>query len=158
MLSRSVLFLVVVMLMISCGSGGPEGQVFGEGVSLKEAIPAGDLFAAAGQYNGQVVRVQGTISDMCKHKGCWMQIADGDQVLTVRFQDDAFTIPLESSGRSVDVQGILIAETIAKPLGKHGAEGGDCCGDAAAAGGCEMDRLAKQPNKFTMVSNGLVLL
>ncbi len=146
----------LILVLVACSANQSEGEVFGQGVNLDESVAPAVLFASAQDYNGQVVRVQGTITDMCKHKGCWMQIRDGEQVLTVRFQDEAFTIPLESMGRQVDVQGLFLAESAPQPLGTHSMDGESGC--AAGEAGCEAERLAKSLNNFTMVSSGLVLL
>jgi len=158
-----LLVVLIGMILMACNRDTAEitGEKFGQGVTLAQAMPVNEVFNHAADLNGQVVRISGTISDMCKHKGCWMQVKDGDQVLTVRFKDEAFTLPLESAGRKVDFEGLLIAEKVANPLGTH---------EACAEGGehktgetCENERgtpAARQASdlRYTMISTGLVLL
>jgi hypothetical protein len=140
--------------MLACSGNEPEGQVFGEGVSLEEAVSVSQLFASTDQYAQQPVRVKGEIADMCKHKGCWMQVRSGEQVLTVRFKDDAFSLPLDASGRAVDFEGILVMPAQQAGMGKHSG-----CADKHTEGEvCEAMRLSKQPGKLNMVATGLVLL
>jgi hypothetical protein len=120
-----------------------------------------EVFSRVDELNGKVVRVTGSISNMCKHKGCWMQVNEGGKVLTVRFKDEAFTLPLDAAGRQVDFEGLLIAEKIENPLGKHHA----CAEDGSHADGeaCENEQAgnaaaAPEALRYTMVSTGLVLL
>ena len=166
MFKQFVLLMVVVagLGLVACNSetAAVEGEEYGQGVTLAKAITLNDVFTNVDDLNGQVVRVSGTVSDLCKHKGCWMQVSDGKQVITVRFKDEAFTLPADAAGRKVDFEGLLIAEKVNNPLGNHSgcAEGGEHEGDAD----CESDRAAKQAvqknteMRYTMVSTGLVLL
>jgi len=166
MFKRLSLILVITIGfgMVSCSSdkAAAEGEEYGQGITLAESMTLNEVFTQVSDLNGKVVRVSGTVSDLCKHKGCWMQVSDGKQVITVRFKDEAFTLPANAAGRNVDFEGLLIAETISNPLGNHDgcAEGGEHEGEA----GCESDRAAQkavQNNpemRYTMVSTGLVLL
>ncbi len=165
MFKRVVLLTVAVigLGLVACSSEKAEvvGEVYGQKLSLAEAIPVSDVFNKVNDLNGQVIRVSGTVSDLCKHKGCWMQVSDGKQVITVRFKDEAFTLPADAAGRNVDFEGLLIAEKIDKALGSHSscAEGGEHSGTEI----CESQRAEKVLQKttnmrYTMVSTGLVLL
>ena len=164
MFKKSIILLAVLSmsLIVACSNDTKaSGETFGQGVSMSSAIPVNEVFQNIDDLNGQVVRVSGTISDLCKHKGCWMQVSDGNQVLTVRFKDEAFTLPASAAGRQVDFEGLLVAEQINMPLGSHSgcAEGGNHEGDGA----CESERAEKTVQKtadmrYTMVSTGLVLL
>ena len=165
MFRRSLMFLVLILSlgMIACSNDTAEakGEQFGQGVSLASAIPINEVFTQVDQLNGKMVRVSGTISDLCKHKGCWMQVSDGENVLTVRFKDEAFILPASAAGRKVDFEGLLIAEKISNPLGSHMACGES--GEHSGEGACESERAEKTVQKvadmrYTMVSTGLVLL
>lgn len=165
MLRKITIISVVAMglMLISCNSekGTADGEIFGQGVSLASTVPVGDVFTKVDELNGKVVRVSGTISDLCKHKGCWMQVRDGENVLTVRFKDEAFILPATATGRNVDFEGLLIAEKVSNPLGSRSAcaESGEHSGGEA----CESERAEKtikaaSDMRFTMVATGLVLL
>ena len=154
--------LVLSLGLLSCSSESAEvaGDEFGQSLTLEKILPVAEVFTQSQDLNGQMIRVSGTISDLCKHKGCWMQVSDGQNVLTVRFKDEAFIIPASAVGRNVDMEGLFIAEKISNPLGSHQAcaEGGEHSGDGA----CESERAEKTIHKvadirYTMVSTGLVL-
>ncbi len=65
---------------------------------------------AVGDAKGQV-KVEGTISEVCAAKGCWMKVRgdDGAEVL-VRFKDYAFFVPRNAAGRTMWATGT--AETV----------------------------------------------
>ncbi len=158
-----VVLVVLSIGLMACSSDNINGtgEQYGQGVTLDKAIPISDVFTQMNELNGQVVRVSGTVNDLCKHKGCWMQVSDGNNVLTVRFRDEAFILPATAAGRNVDFEGLLIAEKISDPLGTHSAcaEGGEHGGEGA----CESERAEATIKKvadmrYTMVSTGLVLL
>ena len=165
MLQKSLVFMFVIvgLLMMGCSSEKEtaQGETFGAGVSLASAVPINEVFTQVSELNGKIVRVTGTINDLCKHKGCWMQVKDGEQVLTVRFKDEAFILPASAIGRNVDFEGLFIAEKLANPLSSQSgcAEGGNHEGDGA----CESERAERSAKKasnmrYTMVSTGLVLI
>jgi hypothetical protein len=154
--------LVLSLGLMACNSKTAEvaGDQFGQSLSLATVTPVAEVFTHAQELNGQMVRVSGTVTDLCKHKGCWMQVSDGQNVLTVRFKDEAFIVPASAMGRNVDMEGLLIVEEISNPLGSHMAcaEGGEHGGEGA----CESERAEKTIQKvadirYTLVSTGLVL-
>ncbi|MCF7825059.1 MAG: DUF4920 domain-containing protein [Candidatus Marinimicrobia bacterium] len=160
--TQIIVLLVLSFGLIACSSENAEvsGDQFGQNLSLAKVLPVAEVFTQAQELNGQMVRVSGTVTDLCKHKGCWMQVSDGQNVLTVRFKDEAFIIPANAVGRSVDMEGLFIVEKVSNPLGSHQAcaEGGEHSGEGA----CESERAEKSVQKvsdmrYTMVSTGLVL-
>jgi len=164
MLKRTQIMVILVLSfgMMACSSENAElsGDQFGQSLTLAKALPVAEVFTQAQELNGQLVRVSGTVTDLCKHKGCWMQVSDGQNVLTVRFKDEAFIIPANAVGRSVDMEGLFIMEKVSNPLGSHQAcaEAGEHSGEGA----CESERAEKSVQKvsdkrYTMVSTGLVL-
>jgi len=164
MYKRTLMMVVLILSLglMACSSETAEvaGDQYGQNLTIAKITPVAEVFTQAQDLNGQMVRVSGTVTDLCKHKGCWMQVSDGTNILTVRFKDEAFIIPANSVGRSVDMEGLFIVENISNPLGSHlaCAEGGEHSG----AGACESERAEKTVQKvadkrYTMVSTGLVL-
>ena len=157
-----LMVLIVGLVLMACNSENAEvaGDQFGQSLTMAKVTPVAEVFTQVNDFNGQMVRVSGTVTDLCKHKCCWMQISDGQNVLTVRFKDEAFIIPANSVGRNVDMEGLFIVEKISNPLGSHQAcaEGGEHSGEGA----CESERAEKTVHKvadmrFTLVSTGLIL-
>ena len=85
-----------------------------------------DVYSKPDDYAGKTIRLDGKIQDVCRKKGCWMVLRDGDAEVRVKFKDYGFFVPRDSSGREVIMQGVVKAETISEEVAKHYAEeGGD---------------------------------
>lgn len=109
--------------------GHPAG-VYGAGVDLGAGPALKDVYAKPDDYKGKTIRLQGKIEDVCRKKGCWMVLRDGEAEVRVKFKDYAFFVPRDSSDREVIIQGVAKAETISEEVAKHYAEEG---GDPEAA-------------------------
>lgn len=103
--------------------GAPAGS-FGAGVTLTEAAPLARVVAEPKAFEGRAVRVDARIDDVCRKKGCWMVITDGEREVRVRFKDYGFFVPRDASGRRVIVQGEVKAEEISEEVARHYAEEG----------------------------------
>ncbi len=84
----------------------PAGN-YGEALTLNEAIAIGDLLAAADQHEGKRVRVSGTVTDVCPMKGCWIQVASGDEKIKVKVNDGEIVFPLSAKEQEVVVEGLV---------------------------------------------------
>ncbi|MGE3801554.1 MAG: DUF4920 domain-containing protein [Candidatus Kapaibacterium sp.] len=88
---------------------------------VEGAYGVSEVMADESLYNN-VVNVQGTISDVCQKKGCWMVISDGKSQMRITFKDYGFFVPTDCSGKFVTVQGVVSVEEIPEDLAKHYAE------------------------------------
>ncbi len=83
------------------------GKTYGRGVTLRTAVPVRALLETPEQYVGKTVRVDGTVSAVCQHMGCWLEIADPDLGRGVRFkvQDGVIVFPRDAAGRQASAEG-----------------------------------------------------
>ena len=84
-------------------------QVFGTAPDLAVSTPVSEVLAKPADFVGKVVRVQGTIVDVCAARGCWMELG-GDkpfQTIRVKVQDGVMVFPLSARGKKAQVQGKL---------------------------------------------------
>lgn len=79
------------------------------------------------------VQVSGTIDSVCQKKGCWMVIKDGEAQARILMKDHGFTVPMDTKGKSVVVEGTLEARTFTEAQVKHLEK--DAGGDPAKASG-----------------------
>lgn len=103
--------------------GAPAGS-FGAGVTLTEAVPLERVVAEPAAFEGRPVRIDGRIQDVCRKKGCWMVVTDGEREVRVRFKDYGFFVPRDASGRRVIVEGQVEVEEISEAAARHLAEEG----------------------------------
>jgi hypothetical protein len=97
---------------------------FGATFAAPESKPLGQAVAQATDGQELAVRVSGTIEKVCKKKGCWMVVKDGDVQARVVMKDYAFTVPLDSEGRTTSVEGTLKVRVFTEAQAKHLAEDG----------------------------------
>ena len=60
-------------------------------------------------YLGKPVRVEGTITEVCAMKGCWMELAEGEAKIRVKVEDDVIAFPISSRGKIGIAEGVLEA-------------------------------------------------
>jgi Rieske Fe-S protein len=101
---------------------------------LGQAIPAGaaDVSLASiakdpKAYVGKTITTTGTVTAVCQHMGCWMEVKDDVTQAHVSMAGHGFFVPKNASGRKARVQGTLTRapdeesecnEEAAKQMGK----------------------------------------
>ncbi|MBL9119625.1 MAG: DUF4920 domain-containing protein [Phycisphaerae bacterium] len=79
---------------------------------------------ALGDAKGQV-KVEGTITEVCAIKGCWMKVTSGDaSPMLVRFKDYGFFVPRNAAGRQVWMTGTAERVELSIEALRHLAEDG----------------------------------
>lgn len=80
-------------------------------------------------YSDQMVRLEGTIDQVCAKKGCWMLLRDGEAITRVTFKDYGFFVPMDAApGSTVRIDAMVVRETLDEDTAKHyesETEGGD---------------------------------
>ncbi len=88
----------------------PDAEIFG--ALMDESLPLKrmrDLVAAPAAWLGRPVRIEARVSQVCQKKGCFLIAKDGDTTLRVSFIDYGFFVPTDISGRTVTLEGELVA-------------------------------------------------
>ncbi len=55
---------------------------------------------------GRVVRVRGTVGEICQDEGCWFTLSDGTAEIRMRFADPSLGIPMDLKG-DVFAEGVV---------------------------------------------------
>ena len=103
--------------------GHPAG-VYGQGVEMQKQVHLADAAKKINQFHGAPIRVEGNLDDVCRKKGCWMVLRDGEATVRVKFKDYGFFVPRDASDRYALVEGVITETEISEELAKHYAEGG----------------------------------
>lgn len=109
------LVLTAALLAMSIGTTAAQdaakAQKFGAGVTLKEAVAIGDLYATPEKFTGKTIRVDGVVVDVCTEMGCWLAIAsEQEQGLIVRLKVDHeanIAFPAAAKGKKVSAEGVF---------------------------------------------------
>ena len=128
-LCASALFLTCsAALFIGCESatsveaaGTPDNQTFyGSVIDTDGTTNGADMRAALDKSGRAKVRFEGEITATCAKKGCWMDVASGEDTVFVRFLDYGFFVPTEGAeGKRTVVQGEAFYDTLTVPMLKH---------------------------------------
>jgi hypothetical protein len=127
-------FLVAVALFAAATAGTASSpDTFGAGVTLKESTPIALLVEKPADFEGKTVRVEGVVTAVCAHMGCWMALAPADAPdgPTVRFKvdDGVIVFPVSAKGRRAAAQGVV------ERIGATDAESNEAASEHARAEG-----------------------
>jgi len=94
-------------------------DVFGAALTDGDWTSAQKLMADPDAFDGKTLRVEGAVDEVCKKKGCWMTMRDGDKMIRVRFKDYGFFVPMDCEKRVVRIEGVFSVKTISEADAKH---------------------------------------
>jgi hypothetical protein len=109
-------------------AAAPAGDALGQPLTLSQSTPVSTLVAEIDKYDGQKVRVEGTVTEVCAKRGCWMTIASDTPGKDLRFkvEDGVLTIPLAAKGRYAVAEGtarkVTLSPEDAQAMREHEAE------------------------------------
>jgi hypothetical protein len=80
---------------------------FGAGVTVTEVTSVDKILAEPLAYRGKTVRVEGTVVDVCKMRGCWFEVAGEKPGAKLKFKvtDGEMVFPVDSKGMYAVAQG-----------------------------------------------------
>lgn len=145
---------LLIGLIVSASVGAfaqTEVSYHGKTISEKGAIPATQLVTKMGGKDKMPAKVEGTVEDVCKMKGCWMKVKTGDgQVMRVSFKDYGFFVPKDIVGKTVVLEGT--AETTTTPVSelRHYAQ------DAGKSKE-EIEKITQPEKALTFVADGVIV-
>lgn len=121
----------LVLLMASCGSptpveseNAPDNQTFyGSVIDTDNTVDGAQMRTELASSGRAQMRFEGEITATCAKKGCWMDVASGEDTVFVRFLDYGFFVPTEGAeGKRTVVQGEAFYDTLTVPMLQHYAE------------------------------------
>jgi hypothetical protein len=123
--ARAALFVAAVL--ITSVSYVSAQEAFGEAITLKVKTPVADILSNPDEYNAKQVLVEGTVTDVCAHMGCWIKIADAQEnVIQFKVDDGVIVFTPEAKGKKALAQGVVSVKTYTVEelieQGKHHAE------------------------------------
>jgi hypothetical protein len=109
---KTLRFLGVVFLLagLAVSPAAASGKTYGDGVSGSDTIPISELLTNPDPYVGEVVRVEGLITGVCKKRGCWMSIAADEEEfkeIRIKVDDGVIIFPMEAKGHRAIAEGVF---------------------------------------------------
>jgi len=102
--------LMLSLCLIGCNresSVNHATNLFGDAISLDSTTALSTILDKKDENIGKEFKVEGVVAEVCQKKGCWMDLKDGDNMVTVRFKYYAFFVPKDGAGRKAVIQGIF---------------------------------------------------
>ena len=80
----------------------------GAPITVTAPVSIAALAADPAPFEGQTVRLEGTVSSVCQGMGCWAEVkaADGSTFLA-KSLDESVLLPKNCAGRKIVVQGVV---------------------------------------------------
>ena len=104
-------------------AGAAETGAFGKPLAGLAPTPLADVLKAP--VSGKIVRLEGSIAAVCKNKGCWLTLNEGEKSVHVTFEGYSYFVPKDVVGKKVALEGkVLVKEPKAdqvEHLKKEGA-------------------------------------
>ena len=89
-----------------------KGQVYGEDIEEKNTVKGKDFDRQLNGENPVRMQVKGTVTGVCKARGCWATVDIGDgKELFVKMKDYGFFLPMDAKGKQVLLSGDAFVET-----------------------------------------------
>ena len=106
---RVLIALLLVGLTALSASAGDGPQTYGEKLSDAEAVPVSDLLDAPDDYVGKTVKIEGRITGVCAHRGCWMELAGDEdfQSMRIKVEDGVIVFPADAVGHMATAEGVF---------------------------------------------------
>jgi hypothetical protein len=99
------------ILAVSAAVALAAAETFGAGVTLKETTSLDRVISSPAALEGKTVKVEGVVTSVCTHMGCWMALAVKDapnvKTLLVKVDDGVIVFPVTAKGKRAAAQGVI---------------------------------------------------
>jgi hypothetical protein len=119
-------YIASLLLALTVGFAGE--LKLGQPLTLKQQVPIATLATQPDAYVGQVVQVKGSVRDLCRKMGCWMELIDeaSGKGIRIKVQEGEIVFPKEALGKTAVAEGklakLVLTKEQAVTQAKHEAE------------------------------------
>lgn len=126
---RTTILTAALLLALALPAVAGDG-VYGAALTQEKATAITAILDDPDTFKGSTVMVEGTVTEMCAHSGCWLVLDDGEgHTLLAKSTGDKVAVSENATGRKAMVEGVVVVEYQKAP-DKHahdeGEEGHDC--------------------------------
>lgn len=143
--------VLILLLAVGLTMTAKAQSFHGKKITEEGAIAATELAAKMGDKKEMTTKVEGTVQDVCKMKGCWMTVKTADgKTMRVTFKDYGFFVPKDIAGKQVVFEGL--AQTTVTPVAelRHYAED-------AGKSKSEIEKINQPEKALTFVADGVIV-
>ena len=120
--------IALLLLLASAALAARADTTLGTGVTLDRTTPIAEVIETPAAFAGQTVRVEGVITAVCEHMGCWMTLAPAaatgatPATLRLKVDDGVIVFPVSAKGRTAVAQGVVRAVEAGDHHAGHAAD------------------------------------
>jgi hypothetical protein len=111
MIARAALSIGAALTVALVTLQAQQSQTYGTGVTLNDTTPLAQVIDKPASFEGKTLRVEGTVTAVCMHMGCWMALtpdaASGSKTLLIKVDDGVIVFPPSAKGRRAVAQGVI---------------------------------------------------
>ena len=107
---RASLSTGIALLIALATLHAQKSDTYGAGVTLKETTPLAQVIDKPASFEGKTLRVEGTVTAVCMHMGCWMALtpdAASTKTMLIKVDDGVIVFPPSAKGRRAVAQGVI---------------------------------------------------
>src|SRR5689334_24638478 len=108
MAARASLSTGIALLIALATLHAQKSETYGAGVTVKETTPLAQVIDTPANFEGKTLRVEGTVTAVCMHMGCWMALtpdASSSKTMLIKVDDGVIVFPPSVKGRRAVAQG-----------------------------------------------------
>jgi RecJ-like exonuclease len=126
-IAASLATALFALTLAAAAFAATEPSRYGAPVTAKKSVPVAKLAEAPAKYEGKTVRIEGTVSEVCQGRGCWVRVKDEKgQSFLAKSLDESVLLPKDCAGQYVVVQGVVTALKAKPHEHEEGVEGHSC--------------------------------
>jgi hypothetical protein len=111
MTARAYLSTGFALLFALATLHAQKSETYGAGVTLNETTPLAQVIEKPATFEGKTLRVEGTVTAVCMHMGCWMALtpdaASSSKTMLIKVDDGVIVFPPSAKGRRAVAQGVI---------------------------------------------------
>lgn len=128
------------------------GNAIGATINPEGAITYDELIPKMNGVDSMAVKISGTVSSVCKKKGCWMTLKATDgQEMRVTFKDYGFFMPFDIVGKKVVMDGFAYIDVTPVETLRHYAEDEGKSKE-------EIEKITEPLKELSYEANGVIIL
>lgn len=125
---RVLSLITLLAVMALPASALADERKFGAELSdTAQVVSVDELKKNPDAYLNKLVRVEGVVTNVCEHRGCWITVGGDDfQEVRVKVKDGEIVFPVDVKGKTAVAEGVWTKHVITKEQaikrGEHHAE------------------------------------
>lgn len=179
---RSLLLLAAASFAVACNTGEPKPEPVAAKPEPLKAAPApqdsalrlgapidaktqsvalADVAKTPNNYVNKTFTTTGTVTAVCQHMGCWMEIKDDASEAHIKMAGHKFFVPKTASGKKARIQATLVADQNKGSCEGEGHEAMAAAEHKDGKKGCREEaeqQLGRPLAKLELVADGVEIL